>query len=693
MGQDNLADLTIEKMAEYVARGHAYNKHVEGAPHLEKTPDMKAINAFNATEDLSKQPLGPDLKIRTPDDLHHYIVKTIDDPATKGFMNPITGDVTICNTRDNVAIHFTPNNGQQDFGTIYRYSTTTNDFQNYQTYASSKQGFRPYQAFDNSQNPGSARVGIDGMISDLKANPHLYKGKAATVADAKFSQALNNPDRPGRGPSDGITATPSNNMVGHSDDYAKLNNLEPAAAKLAGTIDNVAAAVDPAAIKAAAKTADVADAAADGAKLLKPLTTLGKETIVLTVVATGLSVLLTERALAANVDAADSFHASGELTTEQHAAYARLMDDLGPKMLAQSADPTPLALPGGVAIEAYAFNKFSDVANQYDFPANVMDALNPSIIPASALRAEVSESLYKALGTDPAQAPEVLKTLATAKAEAELAHREFASAWRENLVIVPMPMGAGVTDLSYEATMAQPAVQAAQAKVDAAMDRFDKAFNTTLKTHDGASAIAGLLPQETLLEVIEDTAQYKTGAQDALVQNFVQKQDNFERARNPLNTDHVESAWTYIFDKPYQAGRSWAMRDNARAELLANPGVMRDYFISNFAGPSPSSPQAQMKMERNPSYIGVAIPMERIKAGETPEPVELREMNAILNKPNQNGAILEFLNTRYGAQIEPFMPKPPEPLFTPVPVLLSTGQPQNGNTVQNQPSVAQPAMR
>tara|TARA_R110002095_G_C4230636_1_gene237996 strand:- start:743 stop:1585 length:843 start_codon:yes stop_codon:yes gene_type:complete len=217
MPKDVLKNLTLDVMIEHIARGHAYHKHVQGE---DKAPSMQGINAFTSTYDNNGVSLGADLKIETPLDLKHYINHLIDDPQTIGFVNPRNGSVTLYNTGDNVLMHFNQNDGEHDYGSIYRYHDSRSDYFDMQDAAEGlpfEHSRHLYQTLDNDRSGGSVRRALDTMIVKIQREPEKFTSKPTThVEHARFISALENHARPGRKDVQGAR----NNEILHSDDYA-----------------------------------------------------------------------------------------------------------------------------------------------------------------------------------------------------------------------------------------------------------------------------------------------------------------------------------------------------------------------------------------------------------------------------------------------------------------------------------------
>jgi hypothetical protein len=224
MPTHDIHDLSIDLLNEYIARGHAFNKHVSGA---DPAQSMKNVNAFRSKKDNFGKKLGPDLGISSPDDYKDYLSKIIDDKNTIGFRNPDTGGITLYNKRDNVMALYNPFDRDKDFGTAYRYENSRNDYIKIKKEFDTEEGFRTFfKEFDNEKSPGSVRQGLNDFISDIKNNSSDFYKSARNADGVDFRDALAHPDRPGRGPNS------PNNQIGLSKTYThivpEMNRARPA---------------------------------------------------------------------------------------------------------------------------------------------------------------------------------------------------------------------------------------------------------------------------------------------------------------------------------------------------------------------------------------------------------------------------------------------------------------------------------
>lgn len=168
-------------MAEYIARGHAFSKHVEGKVDSPTDPNF-GQNVFRDTRH------GPDLGITTPEDLQSYIQRMLDDPGTQGFRNPRTGALVMYNRADNTILFFdaahrtdpddvrTGRRGVPggDLGSIYRLDDPA-EFERLRE-AARLDGALPansrtaaFAEFNNATAPGTLRAQAEAYIATLRA--------------------------------------------------------------------------------------------------------------------------------------------------------------------------------------------------------------------------------------------------------------------------------------------------------------------------------------------------------------------------------------------------------------------------------------------------------------------------------------------------------------------------------------------
>ncbi|PCJ96616.1 MAG: hypothetical protein COA45_10930 [Zetaproteobacteria bacterium] len=228
--------LTLDYMVEHIARGHAFEKHVQG---YDPKPFMQGLNAFceentnayfdkKAQRDVPAQRLGDNLFVETPDDLADYIKNNfLKSPHTTGYVAPENGGVNLYNSKDNVALHFSWNNKQYDFGTIYRYPTTQQRFENGLVAASvDTDGVVPFKNFDNAKDSNAAINAVESMISDIVARPEIYLFNSNNPDSTVKNRVLGRENRPGRDMKNDEVLYASHNVNGHSRVYAENNAMD-----------------------------------------------------------------------------------------------------------------------------------------------------------------------------------------------------------------------------------------------------------------------------------------------------------------------------------------------------------------------------------------------------------------------------------------------------------------------------------
>ena len=236
MGSHNQSALTLDRYVECIARGHAFNKHVLGGDH---NPAMQGINAFRSEETksffddkeqkfISPRRLGDDLLIETPDDIAHYIKDNfLVSEHTRGYVDPRDGSVNLYNSKDNVAVHFSWKNSEGDLGTIYRYERTATKFEESHNDASDVASLlgMDFLEFSNRQDSDDVVNAVQGLISDMNVNPQNYLLKRDPESTVQ-NRVLNNAARPGRDWLNDEVLRASNNVQGHSKEYAENNGLD-----------------------------------------------------------------------------------------------------------------------------------------------------------------------------------------------------------------------------------------------------------------------------------------------------------------------------------------------------------------------------------------------------------------------------------------------------------------------------------
>lgn len=372
---------------------------------------------------------------------------------------------------------------------------------------------------------------------------------------------------------------------------------EATRAGVARTLEQMARSPLPDAARAttaAAHAADALDGMGDLARLARTAKAgrlglnFSKAGVVTAVVTTGLAVSATAYANATVMDIADRLHESKQLSDEAYADYRAMMNDVGTMLTAQAADPTVLAIPGTFIVESIAHNRFQEFSDRHQLPQHIHEMLSPSIYAGSSVRGEIGDNTFRTIPDDPSQAAPELRALIEAKQGVMQARQEYSRVYAANMPspwVMGLSAGTGGGGLGmHMAITNMPDVQAAQAGVDQAQARFQAEFDRLLSNPQGARALASLLTNDQLLEIVEATAKYNNGAhQDPLIQEFVRAQA-------------LDAPW-------YSLTGAWSnmqARDAAREALLRNPEVMRDYLAGVFVPPQAAAPTQAASMETGP---------------------------------------------------------------------------------------------
>lgn len=334
---------------------------------------------------------------------------------------------------------------------------------------------------------------------------------------------------------------------------------------------------------AAAHAADALDGMGDLARLARTAKAgriglnFSKAGVVTAVVTTGLAVGLTSAANAAVLDIADQLHASGRLSDAAHADYRAMMNDVGTMLTAQAADPTVLAIPGTFIVESIAHNRFQELSDRHQLPQDIHEMLSPSIYAGSSVRGEIGDNTFRTIPDDPSQAAPELRALIEAKLGVIQARQDYSRTYdshRPPAWSMALSQGAASGLGAHLAITGMPDVKAAQTVVDQAQARFQTEFDRLLSNPQGARALASLLTNDQLLEIVDATAKFNNNSgQHPLIQGFVRAQA-------------LDAPW-------YSLTGAWSnmqARDAARDALLKNPEIMRDYLSGVFVPRQAASP-------------------------------------------------------------------------------------------------------
>ncbi len=410
----------------------------------------------------------------------------------------------------------------------------------------------------------------------------------------------------------------------------------------------------------AARIAKGLEAASDLAEIAKGLKAarvglnMSKAGIITTVVSTGAAIALTAQANAMTLDLADQLHTSGRLTPEAHTEYKKMMDEVGTMLTAQAADPFVTAIPGTVIVERIAYNRFKEFSDKHQLPQDVHEMLSPSIVAGSSIRGEIGDNTYRSIPDNPAQVPAVLRDLVTAKQHVVAEQNNYWQTYHDNqpspLMRALLSMGPpSFSSPAHDITVATPAVQEADKKVEAAKRDFQTEFDRVLADPAGAKVLAGLMTSEQLLEVVRSTAKFSDDPNmDPLIKKFVQ-------------TQSADAAW---YDVPGGLQNVWN-RGAAEDALRKHPEVMKEYLSGLFtpktepAVPAiktpeiPSNPRKPDMFEEDPNFVMFALVFERMKSGETLDSNETAGIHAALAKLEETGQqqVVEEIMQRYPEQL------------------------------------------
>ena len=522
----------------------------------------------------------------------------------------------------------------------------------------------PYNSVDDAAR---AYIGFTGEQAGLfNAIPENISAEVLEgIDDPKVASALQD-----------LSTAKEYSLIGNGDDAVDgLRNFNEVfegmdATTRSGVMDALTAmgrspAVDAA--RGADAAVDALDAISDLARVARIAKTgrlglnMSKAGIITTAVTTVAAVALTEHANAAVLDIADQLHAAGHLTDEALADYKAMMDDVGPMLTGQAADPFITAIPGMAIVERIAYNRFQEFSDKHQLPQNIHEMLSPSIVAGTSLRGEIGQDTFKFIPDDPAQVPEELKALVEAKNAVTQSRENYWETYGENqpplLQRVLMDSGGGhggfmLKTPSQALTEAHPEVIQAQEQLDQARANFQTEFDKVLADPDAARALADLMTEDQLIDIIKQTAKFNTQDQHPLIQEYVRAQA-------------ADAAF-------YDLGGAWdnmKARDAAEQALRDNPEVMREYLSNIFVPPQqePQGPQIEntstgFNFEEDPNFIMVASAFERLQAGETLDSTEIQEIQTFMANADSESAIqiVDELKERYPNQASEFIDEKPD---------------------------------
>ena len=414
--------------------------------------------------------------------------------------------------------------------------------------------------------------------------------------------------------------------------------------------------------------------------------------IITAVALSGLTVAATSYANAAVLDLAGQLQAADRLTPEAYADYQDMMKSVGPMLTAQAADPFPTAIPGMAIVERIAYNRFQEFSNKHQLPENIHDMLSPSLVAGTSTRGQIGRETLNLIPANPDLAAPELRALCEARAlidqqqallDQSIAQNRptgFMQAFLDTPLMIPSGAGgmapppgifttnevSGETRFQTNSELmayAAPEVQLAQNALDRSYQQFQQEFDRVLSNPSAARSLSNLLSTDQLLDIVKATSPYQTGPQHPLISSYVSAQQ---------------------LDAPFYdlmgAWNNMQARDASEQALRDHPEIMREYLTSLFSskaiqmspahyelvgqssetyedGTKGTVTVSRFDLEHHPNFIAMVGACERLKAGETLDPVEEAELRRYMNHPQTDAdqEIIDEVLKRYQAESSRFL--------------------------------------
>ena len=384
-----------------------------------------------------------------------------------------------------------------------------------------------------------------------------------------------------------LTSNRGNNFFGEvaqSFDEARVKTSGIETPKL-GTAVEAASGLDEAI--AGAKTASVA---ADGIKLSSKAL---KMTVAGGIAVTGGVAAVLHYAFSKQKELAETLKDNGQLSEEAYQEYVELNQEIEAMMQTENAAAQGwIFLASTPLVEARAREMFEEFSNKHNLSQEVHEALGMSLFDGNSIRGQIAENTYDTIPDNIADAPEALHSLVEAKNAVMEAQQAANEAFNNHYDPMTAGMaGPGGAMAAMQAASNHPEVVKAQERLDAAKSQFQYAFDDTLSSPEGAEAMAGLLNEDQLFDIVKATAEFNSGDLDPAIQQY-------------LDAKEADAPW-------YDLKGAWdnaSDRDAAETALKENPEIMREYLQKIFVPESGN--------ESSPDLDNDAVPEEPKQSDE-----------------------------------------------------------------------------
>ena len=364
--------------------------------------------------------------------------------------------------------------------------------------------------------------------------------------------------------------TPEGQPITLGEDFGRANGSppNPETPRVPGAVSNGAQVLDEAGDLAGAMR--TTNAATDAMRLGKAGGRAAKLSWVGGVALTGGVAALIHYAHSSQRDLAGELHDAGRLSDEAYEEYLELNREIEIEMQTENAAGQGwFFLVTTPAVEARARSKFEEFSQKHNLPEDVHQALGMSLFDGQSLRGQFAEDAMAAIPDDMSDMPAQLHGLWRAKQELDDAQGAYDSAHRGGRI-------------RGEAAIARRDARRADSSenLNEAQAAYQREFAAAFSDPDTADFLLQRMPQDTLLEMVEATAQYNAEGQDPLIQRMADLQ---------AQLDHED---TGFWDRRRINGEI----DDIKDELAQNPEIVHGYIADVFGErvePQPEQTPAQ----------------------------------------------------------------------------------------------------
>lgn len=322
------------------------------------------------------------------------------------------------------------------------------------------------------------------------------------------------------------------------------------------------------AARAAERAADAADA-----RSLARVAKSGKLGVVTTVGVTAGVAGILHYAFGEQRNAAEAFRDAGMFSDDPaenqqiYEEYVELNESVEAEMQTENvAGQGWLFLATTPAVELSARAQFDEFSTRHNLPENVHQALGMSMFDGQSLRGEFAQGAAELIPENMSDFPPELHGLWRAKQEMDDAQNAFDRAERAGVGSATRRMDPSERE-AYHDRLAQGRAEATE-ELSAAQAVYQREFSRAFSDPETAAYLLEQMPQETLIDMVEETAQYNLDSAPPLIREMVEVQQQID-----------DGDYSYFYDTDAEN-----RLEEIQAELEANPEITHGYIAEVFGG-------------------------------------------------------------------------------------------------------------